>query len=141
MRHLLVADEWLLRAITAEIIAYRAFKRPRRPTMALEIKGLKGNMLKVQQRIERLNQKAVAFDALGGSLEQGLDDITAQVKAHQEDMTFAATVLGNSTTLSEGQQKPPEQPTTQKPDLVLGEPKTESTATAEAPIGGFGGGR
>lgn len=65
--------------------------------MPLEIKGLKGNMLKVAQRIERINQKAVAFDELGATLEAGLDDITNQVKGHGDDLTFAATVLGNST--------------------------------------------
>lgn len=73
-----------------------------RVTMPLEIRGLKASMLKVAQRIERINAKAQAFDAIGADLEQGLDDITAQVKSHGEDMEFAATVLGNSTSESQG---------------------------------------
>lgn len=73
-----------------------------RVTMPLEIKGLKANMQKVAQRIARLNAKAQAFDEIGAEVEQGLDDITAQVKSHGEDMNFAATVLGNSTSDSQG---------------------------------------
>jgi hypothetical protein len=119
MRHVRpdIANDSVLRWLTAEVIAYR-ITRPRRPAMTLEIKGLKANMMKVQQRIERLNAKAVAFDELGASVEQGLDDITAQVKSHGEDMTFAATVLGNSATPS-GQSGSPvvEQPTF--PDKTL----------------------
>jgi hypothetical protein len=91
----------ITRAIEALTIRLWVYRHVRRETsMPLEIKGLKSNMLKVGQRIERLNTKALAFDEIGGQLEQGLDDITAQAKAHQEDLTFAATVLGNSSTAS-----------------------------------------
>lgn len=81
---------------TDRLIARRVIIQQER-RMPLEIKGLKANMLKVAQRIERINQKAIAFDELGGSLESGLDDITAQVKAHGSDLEFSANVLGNST--------------------------------------------
>jgi hypothetical protein len=91
-----------LAGLTDRLVVYRAARIiDRGIRMPLEIKGLKANMLKVAQRIERLNAKAVAFDDLGGNLEQGLDDITAQVKAHGEDMAFAATVLGNGSGESE----------------------------------------
>lgn len=93
-----------INGLSDDIHAYRlvCVLEQGRLTMPLEIKGLKASMLKVAQRIERINAKAQAFDAIGADLEQGLDDITAQVKSHGEDMEFAATVLGNSTSESQG---------------------------------------
>lgn len=80
--------------------------------VALEIKGLKANMLKVAKRIESLNNLATDFDAAGGELEQGLKDIKAQVEAHGDDLKFAATVLGNSTTSSNESDKSDDKPKT-----------------------------
>lgn len=83
--------------LTDRVVAVRVLSEKGLSVMPLEIKGLKGNMMKVAQRIERINAKAVAFDQLGADLEKGLDDITAQVKSHGSDLEFAATTLGNST--------------------------------------------
>ena len=89
--------------LSDNIVAYRFVQSVEKGlAMPLEIKGLKANMQKVALRIARLNAKAVAFDEVGAAVEQGLDDITAQVKSHGDDMSFAATVLGNSTSASEG---------------------------------------
>jgi hypothetical protein len=124
------------------IIAYRLWRHNQRSHqlrnledyVALEIKGLKSNMLKVAQRIERLNTKAAAFDEIGGSLEQGLDDITAQAKAHHEDLAFAATVLGNSTTAS-GEAEQPKEPPAEVVGLNQPRTQTEPPQTHPAAFG------
>ena len=91
--------------------------------MALEIKGLKANMLKVQKRIETINGLAAGFDDKGAALEQGLRDITAQVEAHGSDLEFAASVLGNS---SDDSQKPVERPTAEHGSITEGGPSAQS---------------
>jgi hypothetical protein len=126
------------------IIAYRIWRHNQRSYqlrnledyVALEIKGLKSNMLKVAQRIERLNTKAAAaFDEIGGTLEQGLDDITAQAKAHHEDdLAFAATVLENSTTAS-GEAEQPKEPPDEVMDLNQPRTQTEPPQTHPAAFG------
>jgi hypothetical protein len=70
---------------------------PTEDTVALEIKGLKTSMLKVAQRIESLNAKAARFDEVGSKLEADMDSIIEQAEEHAEDLSFAAQVLGNST--------------------------------------------
>ena len=116
-----MSDEFIkaLEGLTDRVIAVRVLYERGLIVMPLEIKGLKTNMLKVAQRIERLNAKAVAFDEIGAGVEQGLDDITAQVKGHGEDMTFAATILGNSTSKSD-QEKPDD-----KKDTIAGKVDTK----------------
>lgn len=69
--------------------------------MALEMKGLKGNMVSLAKRVERLSAKAAAADAKGGELESHLDDIEGQFGQHISDIEFTAQVLGNSGGLSE----------------------------------------
>jgi len=87
--------------LTCRVAAFRVALALRRIKMPLEIKGLRASMQKVAKRIESLNVKAQAFDAVGADLEQGLDDITTQAKSHHDDLQFTATVLGNSTSEAE----------------------------------------
>lgn len=70
--------------------------------MALEIKGLKARMLEVTATIERVNRRAAMFAEVGAGLERGLSDITAQVLEAESDLNFAASVLGNSTSETSG---------------------------------------
>jgi hypothetical protein len=96
--------------------------------MALELKGLKANMLKLQARVDKLNSLAMAGDETGARLEGHLSDIGKQLGAHVDDIEFAANVLGNSNGRSsasgEALEPPKPPPAVQEP----AEPKNESTA-------------
>lgn len=93
--------------------------------MALEIKGLKANMLKVRARVESLNAKAIAFDDLGAKLESDMDAITEQVSAHIDDLGFASSVLGNSTSETTSEKQQIGEPETGKL-VISGEPMRRS---------------
>lgn len=64
--------------------------------MALEMKGLKASMMRLQSRVNRLNAAATAADEKGAMLESYLGDIGKQIGSHVDDIEFAANVLGNS---------------------------------------------
>ena len=74
--------------------------------MALEIKGLKTNMMKLQARVDRLNQLAISSDEKGALLESHLGDIGNQIGSHVDDIEFAANVLGNSPPSSDVSEPP-----------------------------------
>lgn len=93
--------------------------------LALEMKGLKANMLKVAKRIESLNAKAVRFDEIGGKLEGDMDAIIAQAENHAEDLSFATQVLGNSTS----GEKPSSDSGTGQTATSTGEASTDQVTT------------
>ena len=88
---------------TAEITAYR-FKwqnerideRRELRLMALELKGLKGQAIKAAANIDRLNRAYGAFNEAAPAHAADVEGLTPQISALQDDLAFAAQVLGNS---------------------------------------------
>jgi hypothetical protein len=64
--------------------------------MALELKGLKGQAIKAAANIERLNRAYGAFNEAAPAHAADVEGLTPQIAALQDDLTFAAQVLGNS---------------------------------------------
>lgn len=88
---------------TAEITAYRFSRHnqiieERRElwTMALELKGLKGKAIKAAGFIDRLNTAYDAFNEAAPLHAADVEGLTPQIEGLQEDLAFAAQVLGNS---------------------------------------------
>lgn len=93
--------------------------------MALEIKGLKGKALLARSNIDALNRAYDKFNATAPKHAADVDGLASQVAGMQDDLEFAANVLGNSTSevekLDEPQEPPTEQPTEQPaPEAVAG---------------------
>lgn len=118
MRHYrVIADASVLRWLTAEVIAYR-ITRPRRPAMALEIKGLRAKALKAASHLDRLNAAYDAFNEAAPAHAADVEGLTPQITALGEDLAFATQVLGNSVNGS-GDGAKVEQQQTKVPDLKL----------------------
>jgi hypothetical protein len=69
-----------------------------------EIKGLKGQMLRLRQRIDNIQRLAGEADNAGSFLESELTDFHDQFRDHRDDLVAAAGVLGNSSGASSKQQ-------------------------------------
>lgn len=115
----------------AEIIAYRLRwqndiidERRELRIMALELKGLRGKALKAAGHIDRLNHAYDAFNEAAPAHAADVEGLTPQITALQDDLAFAAQVLGNSVSASngagEGAKQPPE-----KPVITAGEVNAE----------------
>lgn len=75
--------------------------------MALELKGLKANMRRLQSTVGELNSIAIAANEKGEMLKSHLDDVKGQLGEHVDDIEFAANVLGNSEDSQEAGKEPP----------------------------------
>lgn len=109
-----------LRILTAQITAYRFARhnqiideRREMRIMALEIKGLKGKALKARANIDALNAAYDKFNEDASAHAADVEGLTSQVTSMQDDLQFAVTTLGNSTSESEKlDEKPKEAPPT-----------------------------
>ena len=64
--------------------------------MALELKGLAANMMRLRGTVERLNVKSSAAADKGELLEVHLKNLETQIANHIDDIEFTANTLGNS---------------------------------------------
>lgn len=64
--------------------------------MALELKGLRLKASKVTANIDRLNAAYDRFNELAPAHAADVEGLTPQIAQLGEDLTFAATMLGNS---------------------------------------------
>ena len=86
--------EWLTRGVRAIRIA-KFGERER--DMAIEIKGLKVKALKARANIDALNAAYDKFNEAAPRHAADVDGLASQVAGMQDDLEFAANVLGNST--------------------------------------------
>lgn len=101
--------------------------------MPLEIKGLKGKALKARANIDALNAAYDKFNEDASAHAADVEGLTSQVTSMQDDLQFAVTTLGNSTSESEKLDDKPKPSTTTPPanDLV---PTAASPAVGEQPV-------
>lgn len=96
--------EWLTRGVRAiRIVRFGE----REPEMALEIKGLRGKALRARANIDALNAAYDKFNVAAPAHAADVEGLASQVIGMQDDLEFAANVLGNSTSEQEKLVEPP----------------------------------
>jgi hypothetical protein len=99
-------DRDTIELLTLMVRIYRQLRTMGVYDVAIELKGLRANMMKLQARVDRLNSIAAGADEKGAMLESHLSDIHGQLGAHVDDIEFAANILGNSPPASDVLSKP-----------------------------------
>ena len=85
--------------------------------MALEIKGLRQNALSAAGHIERIRKAYARLNEVAPAHAADVEGLADQVNSVADDISFAATVLGNSSNgLGESVEQPKPAAATQQPD-------------------------
>ncbi len=75
--------------------------------MALELKGIRGKAIKAAANLDRINLAYDKFNEAAPAHAADVEGLTPQIEQLGEDLTFAATMLGNSANGSEDSQPRP----------------------------------
>ena len=91
--------------------------------VALEIKGLKANMMQLRGIVSSLTSNSASAIATGSKLQQQVAELQKEFEQHSSDIEFAAGIMGNSPPQSE-------EPSTESPSSPAVEPPTQSFQAA-----------
>jgi hypothetical protein len=124
-----------IRKRTCHIIAAR-FKlenerHERQKLMALQIKGLRENMMALRTLVTDLNGSAAGAIEKGTQLKGHIGDLAKELGDHVSDIEFAAGIMGNSGGGSNGSGRPVERSISTAGDLT-GPKEQNLTATIPA---------
>lgn len=140
-RRIVLTSESLVR-LTCHVTAFRfrleKERNERQKLMALQIKGLRENMLALRGIVSEINGQAQTAIEKGTQLKGHIGDLSTELADHVSDIEFAAGIMGNSAPGSSngsGAGEKPQKPPVVPPNVMaaVGD-RNEPKASTEHPL-------